>query len=418
MPVWEETRANLLAWLLLAVSSALPVLSLWFFLGTKRLLPPQRVRLAPWNGYEVFLVFLSTQPLVRLLLSQLLNRIGFFNWLYGPGFADQKLADARRGLWELTFAFPLQLAGTFIILRSLSGTRLYQLGLATAGTARNALMGWLAWLLLAPPVLLLNILVLWCYWVWKGAPAKDHPLTQLAQAQPSSIEWILIIVSSVFLAPVLEELLFRRVLQGWSARRPWGGPITLAAAFALSTGASHDWEPALFVLIMAPGCFLGEDLFRRWLPLPYSARAIYSSALLFAVLHPWPTPVPLFMLGLGLGYLACRTQNLVAPIVCHAFFNGVACVVMLLSSYTEPANGRETTSAVRRPPSASTSRIVPGSWLPRRTYASAIACPSLGETTEDVTLPTSLPAWKSLAPGDTAPFPASFNPMSDRFTWP
>src|SRR5262249_8213275 len=189
-----------------------------------------------------------------------------------------------------------------------------------------------------------------------------------------------------------------------------GGPVTLAAALALTLGralekfaaasdkgaevslgsALRDLEPAAFVLILAPGYFLGEYLFRRWLPQPYTGRAIYSTALLFAVLHAWPTPVPLFVLGLGLGYLAHRTQNLLAPIVCHALFNGVACVVMLLPSYSEPANGKETTSADRRLPSASTSKIAPASWQPRRTYASAIAFPSLGETTEEVTWPTSL----------------------------
>jgi len=420
MPVWEETRANLIAWLILALGSALPALGLWCFLDKKRsLFPPRRRRLVPWSGYEVCLVFLFTLLLLPTLLKELLNLTGFFNWLYAVGAPDAELAEGRRSLWASAAAFPFQLAGSLIILRTLSGTRLYQLGLMIRGGARNVLIGWFAWLLLTPAVLLLNILVLWGYWAWKGGPPKEHPLTRIAQAQPSGIEWILIILSTVLTAPILEELLFRRVLQGWSARRPWGGPIALAAAFGLTFGnAALDREPVVFVLILAPGCFLGEWLFRRWLTQPYAARAIYSTALLFAVFHIWPTPVPLFALGLGLGYLACRTQSLIAPIVCHALFNGVACMVMLLPSYSGPANGKETTSPTRRPSSVSTSRIVPGSWLPRRTYASAIACPSLGETADEVTWPTSLSARKSLAPGTTAPSPASFNPISDRLTWP
>lgn len=96
--------------------------------------------------------------------------------------------------------------------------------------------------------------------------------------------------------------------------------------------ALRDFEPALFVLILVPVCFFGERLLRRWLPQPYAARAIFSTALLFAISHPvWPTPVPLFVLGLGLGYLAYRTQSLVAPILVHALFNGVACLLMLLT---------------------------------------------------------------------------------------
>jgi membrane protease YdiL (CAAX protease family) len=439
--VWEEARASLLAWSILALLTALPVLGLWLLRGKRRsLFPPQRRRLAPWTGFEVCLVFFLTQLLLPAFLYLLLNSSGFFNWLYGAGFdsapgSGDKLAAARRGLWVMAFAFPCQLAGMLIILRGLSGTRLYQLGLTTKDAARNVVIGWLAWLLLTLPIIAVHLLVVWACWVWEGALPEEHALARLAQAHPSGIEWALIIFLSVVMAPIMEELLFRRVLLGWSATRPWGGAIILVAALALSLanpwlektpGAQdkanagsvwHDLEPALFVLIMVPGCFLGERLFRRWLPQPYIARAIYSTALLFAVSHIWPTPVPLFLLALGLGYLAYRTQNLVAPMVFHALFNGVACVTMLLT-YAGPANGKETTSADRRLPSASTSRIVPGSWLPRRTYASAIACPSLGETTDEVMWPTSLSARKSFAPGDRDPSPATLSPVSERLTWP
>jgi membrane protease YdiL (CAAX protease family) len=339
-------------------------------------------------------------------------------------------------LWVSVFACPFQFIGTLLILRLLSGTRLYQLGLTTQRAIGHTMVGWLAWLLITPPVLVLHVLVVRGFWIWEGVPPEEHSLARLARGQPSPLEWILIVVSGVVIAPILEELLFRRALQGWAAGRPWGGPIILATALALMFGtwlekirstwekvtlgvALHDLEPVLFVLMLIPGCFLAERLFRRLLPQPYAVRAIYSTALLFAVSHVnvWPTPVPLFVLGLGLGYVAHRTQSLVGPIVMHALFNGVACVVMLLS-YAGPVNGKETTSAERRPPSVSTSSIVPDSWLPRRTYASAINCPGLGETTDEVMRPTSLSAWKSLAPDDTAPSPANFNPVSDRFTWP
>ena len=46
------------------------------------------------------------------------------------------------------------------------------------------------------------------------------------------------------------------------------------------------------------------------------------------------------MLALGVGYLAYRTQSLVASIVFHALFNGVVCVGMVLS-YAGPADGRD-----------------------------------------------------------------------------
>ncbi len=449
MPVWVEIRANFLAWFILALCSALPVLGLWLLVGRKRgLFPPQRTRFVPWSGFEVCFAFLFTELLLPALVNELLNKIAFFNWLYGPGFemglgaAEGDLADARRRLWVSAVSFPFQLAGIVMALRALSGTRLFQLGLATRGAVRNVVSGWVAWLLLTPPVLILHVLVAWGYRVWEGVPPEEHPLARLARAQPLPVEWVLIVLAGVVIAPILEELLFRRVLQGWAAGRPWGAPITSACAVALAFGRSLEkitkgWdgaslgsafralEPTMFVLIMVPVCFFGERLFRRWLPRPHAARAISSTALFFAVSHDWPTPVPLFVLGLGLGYLAYRTQSLVAPIIVHALFNGVACLLMLLT-YAGPVNGKETTSADCRPSSASTSRIVPGSWLPLRTYASAIACPSLGETTEEVTRPTSLSAWKSLAPAhclrftfaSSLPANGKRKPQSDRLTWP
>lgn len=385
--VWVEIRVNLLAWLLIALLSTLPALGLWLWVGRNRnLVPPRRTRFVPWSGFEVCLVFLLLL-MPAFLFAELLKHVGFFNWLYGPGFgaAEGELVQVRRFLWGATFAFPFQLAGIVALLRVLSRTRLYQLGLTMGDAGRNLALGWLAWLLLTPPVLILNILVSWAYAIWERAPPEVHPLTRLTQGQPLGIEWFLILLSSVVIAPVLEEVIFRRVLQGWAARRPWGGPITLTAAFALTFGegldkiqapgkefsissAVRDLEPALFVLLLVPGCFLAERLFRRWRSPPYTAQAIYSSSLLFAVFHAdvWPTPVPLFVLGLVLGYLAYRTQNLIGPILFHALFNAVACGVMLLS-YTGLVNGKESTSADRRPASVSASSIVPGSSLPRRT---------------------------------------------------
>jgi membrane protease YdiL (CAAX protease family) len=60
-------------------------------------------------------------------------------------------------------------------------------------------------------------------------------------------------------------------------------------------------------------------------------RAIVGTAALFANFHAnvWPTPVALFVLALGLGWLAYRTQGVVAPTIMHILFNTVAFAEMV-----------------------------------------------------------------------------------------
>jgi membrane protease YdiL (CAAX protease family) len=52
---------------------------------------------------------------------------------------------------------------------------------------------------------------------------------------------------------------------------------------------------------------------------------------LFANFHAniWPTPVALFVLALGLGWLAYRTQSVVASIVLHVLFNTITILTLL-----------------------------------------------------------------------------------------
>lgn len=93
---------------------------------------------------------------------------------------------------------------------------------------------------------------------------------------------------------------------------------------------------------------------------------ICGSALLFAALHSavWPSPIPLFGLGLGLGWLAYRTHSLAGPFVVHGLFNAVATLVLAMS-YADEMNGEDATTASRPPASAAVVKIVPGSQLPR-----------------------------------------------------
>jgi membrane protease YdiL (CAAX protease family) len=195
-----------------------------------------------------------------------------------------------------------------------------------------------ACLLLAPPA----YLVLYWLELFSGQEPEVHPLTRIIGPQLLWFEPALMVLGAMIVAPVKEEVLFRGLLQPWLAHTQTRGRVAVIIGVGLalyqrsgqleSSWQAADWRglgsglvPAAFVLAMAPGFWLLGRLQR-----PQAAQAVLGSSLLFAAAHSavWPTPIPLMVLALGLGWLAWRTQSLVGPIVCHALFNGVACVQM------------------------------------------------------------------------------------------
>jgi membrane protease YdiL (CAAX protease family) len=286
----------------------------------------------------------------------LLKETGFFRWYYGAEFSppgsdkaanpDQQLVLDRMSLWTGAFAFPLQLGMILFVWLSGRRARLYQLGLGGRRIASNVIAGYVAWLVLALPVYIVFIAISLVL------QPEQHPLSVLMEHHPDAVEWTLAVFTAVVAAPVLEELLCRGLLQGWLIQRSWGGNVAVVMALAVAVLACVDrtnkanrgddgWAaalvrlaPVLFVLATLPMYIFAERLTWRWLPYPYVAQGIYASALLWSMVHVpvWPSPIPLFFLGLGLGYLAYRTQSLIGPMVTHALFNGVACLTLLFGT--------------------------------------------------------------------------------------
>jgi membrane protease YdiL (CAAX protease family) len=60
--------------------------------------------------------------------------------------------------------------------------------------------------------------------------------------------------------------------------------------------------------------FLRYLLYRPWL-------AVFLTAALFAMVHPWWTWPEIFFLGISLGYVYERTGNLWMSITMHSLFN-------------------------------------------------------------------------------------------------
>jgi membrane protease YdiL (CAAX protease family) len=362
----------------------------------KPLLPPQRERAVPWTGIELILIVVFCYLTLYGIVFLGLNGVGFFRWIYGVSATSKDAPLERMYPWAHAIAMPLELLFMAALLGMRGETAPYQLGLTPSRCAQNVILGYLGWLVLTPVVMGLSMLV------DKAFAPEKHPVYTLLMSKPSRAEWTVIFFLVIVHAPVMEEILFRGLLQRWFMRRSWGPDLALALSFLVAlTLRSQDLEtalrldasgqrwhslaqalaPAAFVLAMIPGYIYCEVLAWRWLPYSGAGRAIYATSLLFAACHSavWPSPIPLFVLGLGLGFLSYRTQSLIPSITMHALFNTVSCIALLFVPAENQEKGNDEISALRRSSPTATSTEVPGASVPRRTYASAMAEPSRGE---------------------------------------
>jgi membrane protease YdiL (CAAX protease family) len=345
----ENFLLELAGWATLAGAAGVVAAALWLSLppSERVLLGPQRHRDVSWTAVELGIVLFLTEFALVLIAAGCLDRLGFYSWLYGPEFrsplqavAGQKppaLDSFRATIWATLFALPMQVVAIPGILYLGSGTRPFQIGLTSHRWRQNIVLGFFAYLAVTPFVEVVNVLVTVVYQAFLHDVPQDHLLVVGLSQTDRSVDWAVVIALVVLQAPIIEEMYFRGVFQKWLEVRDWGGTAAVAVALAwtsLRVSQENTWGPFGFAILASPGAWFFPALVRRLIPDGNVARAIYGTALVFAVFHSaWPQPVPLFVLGLALGYLAYRTQSLIPPMVLHALFNGATCVTLGYASW-------------------------------------------------------------------------------------
>ncbi|HEY3787932.1 MAG TPA: CPBP family glutamic-type intramembrane protease [Urbifossiella sp.] len=328
---------------------------------------PSKVRV-PWTGFEVVVAFLMLNMVVPGITSAALAQSPFFQWIYGPEFpvateaapsfeaeaaaagtpvsvAAHETKEERiavRTLWTGLIALPFQVGLLILIGRiSFPAWRL-PAKLRTAPTSITIAI--LAWAVLTPIVLLIHSVVNLLF-AYLNIMPESHPLSKLSASQ-SHLDQFLFLAQAGLATPFIEEIMFRGLLLGWlfggrslfdresrslsppaSGRRIWI-VLGISAAMARLTSGPHSLGPVLFAAVLIVGWAL---LNRKMRSKRRTVGAIYASAAFFAVVHSgvWPTPIPLFILGLGLGWLALRTRGILAPTIVHGLFNTVSVVFVL-----------------------------------------------------------------------------------------
>ncbi len=146
---------------------------------------------------------------------------------------------------------------------------------------------------------------------------QKHPYLEYFQYDPPTVSIILLIISAGLAVPIMEELLFRGLLQSFLSNK-----ISQILRCSDNDGAD-DYRD----LEEYPTSSISTSL-------PSSARwaAIFLSSLIFALLHPSPQQWPaLTVLAICFGYAYERTGSLTIPIIMHSLFNLLALTVNLLT---------------------------------------------------------------------------------------
>jgi membrane protease YdiL (CAAX protease family) len=332
--------------------------------------PDEFVRAVRFVFLAVVLFLL--QPLWTSAAVQVLRGSGFYVWYYGPEIvaaafaaksATQQVLQVRLQWWANALAFPFALGSAALLLWRLPAAYRVDIGVSLgrffphgdnrfmirrtipAALGLHLLFAVASWLVLAPLTLGVNRLVVTLLAHFVEVKPEEHPFTQAAQAvglHPA--EWGLLAFSVLVTAPFWEELFFRGALVALCRKVRNGGHAALLLALVAAllerqqqineaAGSGFDAllvavSPALFVLALTP-----LYVIVWWFSRTGEGPIVFGTALLFAAVHSfaWPTPVALFILGLGLGWLAVWTRSLLAPMVVHSLFNAVSFVLLFVN---------------------------------------------------------------------------------------
>jgi membrane protease YdiL (CAAX protease family) len=172
-----------------------------------------------------------------------------------------------------------------------------------------------------------------------GWSMTEHPLSKMGLTG-DGVGGCVFVLGACLIAPILEEFLFRGLLISWTSGR-WYRPWILVAFAAYLSAQGFDQKynlPGLtFVVALAVVLFGIQRFAKRWkarFPVR-TASSIWASSILFAAAHSsvWPTPIPLFVLALGFGYLTARTRSWIPSAFAHAAFNAVSTIFVALRSH-------------------------------------------------------------------------------------
>jgi len=214
----------------------------------------------------------------------------------------------------------------FAFTKLRTNSTLEEMGVSLERLPKDIQLGGGAFLMLAVPVYGLQVLL-------SRYVDPHHPLIDSVQANPSVALFLAAGCSAVISAPLLEEYLFRLMLQGWlevAAKRPGADRLLFGEPKTRTIGADSAVNEE-----ESPSHKSAPETKELTSPSRGYYWPIFVSAALFALVHvgQGPAPIPLFVLALGLGFLYQQTQRLAPCIVVHGLLNLSTFIMLVGQAY-------------------------------------------------------------------------------------
>lgn len=305
-------------------------------------------RTVPWNIWHLLgliFVFVVASLVASLFLVPIMQ-------------VDMSLEEET--VEELTLALITQVFGGIVAAVVFIGVvrpRRADLGLSSDGVLKDVLIGLAAFAVIGPWLYGLNTLLAYFH-------SGSHPLIEAIEESRDAGLFIVATLFAVLVAPVMEEFIFRLLLQGWLERvlRPstiesatgsefgeeppfpgaglaveGAGVVGVSDVESPAAGESPQLNPFASPdprLVVATGDWeAGLEGESSGAPSKIFWPPIIISSILFALVHlgHGPAPVPLFFLALLLGYLFQRTHRILPCIALHMALNAFSMGVLWLS---------------------------------------------------------------------------------------
>jgi membrane protease YdiL (CAAX protease family) len=298
---------------------------LWYWRSGRTIVPYEPRRPVPWLGVDLALIILAF--LVAGAVIQHFTPTPHEVTSSGPAAdlsavgkeadsakrqSERRDADPKSTAdWAVSMIAELTMAAVavgWVVFRVRAAPT--DLGLPVSRFGPDIVLGGVAFLAAFAPVMKLQEFL-------ERLTPYDHPLIRSLKQQPDSWMMSIVAVSAVLVAPLVEELFFRVLLQGCfeavETKRRW----LLTVRSSSITSPSSESNSSFTVRPVATEAELTA------LSAP-AAWPIVVTSILFALMHSGQgaAPIPLFIFSLFLGYVYQRTHRIWPSLVAHMLLNG------------------------------------------------------------------------------------------------